>query len=83
MNIGRTIYYRKSNGVVIWDKGELTGDVVQNTLDQDKVAMPVLTMIDSVELGVCQLNYGDYVTEFSTCKGWKIDVTTGLPSFIF
>lgn len=83
MEIGRKIYYGKSNGVVIWDKGEMFGNVVPTTLDQDKTASPVLTMLDTTELGICQLAFGGYTTEFLTCKAWKIDTVTGLPTFIF
>lgn len=30
MDIGRKVYFGKSNGIVIWDKGEMTGTEKNN-----------------------------------------------------
>jgi len=83
MNIGKKIYYGKSNGIVIWDKGEMSGSVRETTLEEDKAVMPLLQMVDANELGICQLEYGAYATEFATCKAYKINTATGLPEFLF
>lgn len=83
MDIGRKIYFEKANGVVIWDKGEMSGDVVETTLEQDREIMPVLNLIEANQLGVLQLAFGEYSQEFITCKGYKIDPITLQPVFIF
>lgn len=82
MQIGRKIYYEKTNGVIIWDKGEMEGDVRETTFEEDCGVMPVLTLIDSNQLGILQLNFGDYQEEFLTCRGCKINPITNLPEFI-
>lgn len=82
MEIGRKIYYEKTNGIVIWDKGEMSGDVRETTFEEDCSAMPILTLIDPVQLGILQLNYGDYSEEFSTCQGYRINPISGLLEFV-
>lgn len=83
MNIGRKVYFSKDSGVVIWDKGEMSGDVRETTFDEDCQAMPVLTLVDSEKLGVVQLEYGAYADEFSRCKGYIINPDTLKPEFVF
>lgn len=80
--IGRKIYYEKSNGVIIWDKGEMSGAVVETTLEEDKITMPLLTLIPETHLGVKQLNYGDYTDEFSRIKAYRINPATEELEFI-
>lgn len=82
MQIGRKIYYEKTNGVVIWDKGEMEGDVRETTFEEDCTVIPVLTLIDSNQLGILQLNFGDYQEEFLTCRGYRINPINNLPEFI-
>lgn len=82
MNIGRKIYYEKSSGVVIWDKGELSGEVFETTFDQDCIIMPVLKMIDPTKLGVCQLQFGELQAEFLNSAGYIIDTVTAKPKFV-
>ena len=80
--IGRKIYYEKANGVVIWDKGEMSGDVQETTLEQDMQAMPVLTLIPADQLGVLQLDFGAYSEQFRTAKGYKVNPATGELQFV-
>lgn len=75
-DIGRRIYYEKSNGIVICERGEMSGDVTETTLEQDKASMPVLTLIDSAQLGVKQLAYGELSIQFASSKGYRINPTT-------
>lgn len=82
MEIGRKIYYEKANGVIIWDKGEMSGSVVETTFEEDKVAMPLLTLIPETELGVKQLNYGDYADEFSRVRAYRINPVTDELEFL-
>lgn len=74
--IGRKIYFEKTNGVIVWDKGEMSGNVEETTLYEDKVNVPLLNILDiKGQLGILQLNYGDYSTNFQSCKGYYINVT--------
>lgn len=75
MEVGRKIYFEKSNGVVIWDKGEMIGDIKETTLEQDKITVPLLNVLDTKgQLGIKQLNYGEFTIRFQTCKGYYISV---------
>lgn len=82
MDIGRKIYYEKTNGVIIWDKGEMTGDVQETTLEEDKIAMPILGLIPEDQLGIKQLAYGELADQFITCNGYKINPSTGEVQFV-
>ena len=82
MNIGRKIYYEKTNGVIIWDKGEMSGDVIETTLEQDIETMPTLALLPEGQLGVLQLEYGDYAEQFSASRGFRINPLTEEPEFV-
>ena len=73
MDIGRKIYYGKSNGLVIWDKGEMTGNVIPTTLEQDMGAMPVLGLLPSEEIGVVEFEYG---TPMEVSAGYIVNPKT-------
>ncbi|MTK12098.1 MAG: hypothetical protein F8N39_08425 [Clostridiaceae bacterium] len=67
---------KKSNGVIVWDKGEMSGDVQETSLEQDKQVMPMLSALsEKGQLGVVQLKYGEFSTQFQLCKGYYINVT--------
>lgn len=83
MQIGRKIYYGKSNGLVIWDKGEMEGSVQETTFEQDKLAAPILQIIPAEEIDVAVFEYGQYREEFVTCKGFIINPQTQQPDFVF
>lgn len=82
MNIGRKIYYEGSNGIVIWDKGEMSGDVKETTFEEDCATMPILTKIDPAQLRVKQLEYGELSVQFATAKGYIINPITEEIEFI-
>lgn len=82
MEIGRKIYYGKSNGIVIWDKGEMSGSVYETTIDEDCQAMPILTLMPAEELGVKQLQYGELSEQFSTSRGYRINPETEDVEFV-
>lgn len=83
MDIGRKIYFEKTNGVIIWDKGEITGNVRETTLQEDIEAMPVLSLIDESQLGVLQLEYGAYRVQFRSCRGYKVNPATLQIEFVY
>jgi len=75
MNIGRKIYYDCSTGIILWDLGERSGNVTPTTYEQDLSVMPLLGVLQSKnQLGTLQLNYGDYSSNFQSCKGYYINV---------
>jgi hypothetical protein len=81
-DIGRKIYYEKTNGVVLWDKGEMSGNVVETTLEEDKISMPTLTLIAPEQLGIKQLAYGELAEQFITSKGYRINPLTEEVEFV-
>lgn len=77
MEIGRKIYFSKSTGAILWDKGEMQGAVVETTQAQDEATMPILSVFDAKgDLGVLQLDYGQDDDKFAACAGYYIDPTT-------
>jgi hypothetical protein len=80
--IGRKIYYEKNNGVIIWDKGEMEGDVRETTLQEDLEVMPVLTLIAPERLGIKQLGYGELADSFLNCRGYRINPDTEEVEFV-
>jgi len=83
MEIGRKIYYEKTNGVVIWDKGEMSGSVVETTFEEDIIAFPMLTLILPEQLGIKQLAYGELAANFSVCKGYRVDPQAEEIEFVY
>jgi hypothetical protein len=82
MNIGRKVYYEKTNGVVLWDKGEMSGAVHETTLKQDIISVPALSLVPEGQLGVVQFAYGAYAEEFATSRGFRINPATQEPEFV-
>lgn len=76
MNIGRKVYFEKTNGIVIWDKGEMSGDVQETTLEQDMITVPTLTLVPEGQLGVVQFEFGAYSEQFNSCRGFRINPLT-------
>lgn len=46
----------------------MTGNVVETTLEMDKIAMPVLTLIPDEKIGIKQLAYGELLEQFRASK---------------
>ena len=83
MQIGRKIYFEKANGIVVWDKGEMSGDVRETTLDEDKAVMPLLSVLDAKsQLGILQLDYSADSDKFASCEGYYINVADNLVVFL-
>jgi hypothetical protein len=78
MKIGRKIYYNKSTGEVVWDKGEMSGSVRDTTFDED---MAVMSEIDSDDIAVMTLEYGEKAEQFRTSGEFTIDHVTKLITF--
>ncbi|SLJ98092.1 MULTISPECIES: hypothetical protein [unclassified Paenibacillus] len=65
MNIGRRIYYDKSTGEVLLNTGERSGNVVETTIDQDFSTYTALLDRSRDSVGVIQLEYGEYSSDFT------------------
>lgn len=74
--IGRKIYYNKHTGEVIVDTGEREGYVVPTKIEQDFAAYPALQQYESDQVGVLQLEYGQYADRFARYH-YSIDPLTG------
>lgn len=77
MKIGTRIYYDKETGDVIQIVGERSGDVVETTQEQDFAVYAVLTEHVPDTVGMLQLEYGEYASDYA--KGGvitRVDLTT-------
>ena len=83
MYIGRKIYYEKLTGNVIVDTGERCGNVVETTTEQDFAMYTSLQRYVPEQVGMIQLEYGQYREEFMTCTGYRVDVETLTIEFDF
>lgn len=76
MQIGRKIYYDKFTGNVLVDTGEMKGSVKNTTIDEDFQRYKELQGLIKENVGVIQLEYGQYKEEFKNCTSYSIDTTT-------
>ncbi|GIQ70778.1 hypothetical protein DUZ99_01930 [Xylanibacillus composti] len=83
MQIGRRIYYDKTNGNVIQDTGERRGNVVETTIEQDFAAYVALAERVPETVGVLQMDYGQYAQDFAECNGYRVDVSGDEPRLLF
>ncbi|MEC0107281.1 hypothetical protein P4H27_10065 [Paenibacillus taichungensis] len=65
MNIRRKIYYDLETGNVIKDTGEHSGDFVETTREQDFSSYIVLSERLPETIGMKQLEYGSYASDFA------------------
>jgi hypothetical protein len=64
MQIGRKIYFEKFTGNVILEIGECQGDVIATTIEQDFYIYIALQKYAPEQVGVIQLEYGQYADKF-------------------
>jgi hypothetical protein len=74
MQIGRKIYYELNTGNFICDIPSRS-DGVPTTTDQDFQNYSALQGRIQSSLGIIQLEFGQLEDKFSTCTGFKIDIT--------
>ncbi|MCX8045263.1 MAG: hypothetical protein N3A70_00065 [Anoxybacillus gonensis] len=74
--IGRKIYYDKETGNVILDTGEMMGNVVGTTIDQDFEIYAALKERVRDTVGVIQLEFGQYAQDFAECSGYRVNPQT-------
>lgn len=73
--IGRKIYFEKSTGNILVDTGEMQGNVVETTIDQDFQSYTVLQGRIKDSVGIIQLDYGQLTDKFLSCTGYSVDIT--------
>lgn len=75
MDIGRKIYYETLTGNTLVDTGERSGSVIETTEDQDFEVYTALQGRVKDTVGCLQLDYGQLASNFSTCYGFRVDIT--------
>lgn len=74
IQVGRKIYYELATGNVILDTGEVQGDVVETTTDQDFQIYTALQAYQKSAVGVLQLTYGQDAQNFGKYP-YHVDTT--------
>lgn len=83
MQIGRRIYYELATGNIILDTGERSGDVVETTQEQDFQSYAALAERVPETVGVLELDYGEFASDFAECNGFMVDVSGSEPALVF
>ncbi|CDX04137.1 hypothetical protein DesLBE_1941 [Desulfitobacterium sp. LBE] len=74
--IGRKIYYELPTGnVVLTTLEKLNG--IDTTKEQDLAMYQALQAYSPESIGVIQLEYGQYSSDFLTANSWRVDLATG------
>ncbi|WII36906.1 hypothetical protein [Paenibacillus thiaminolyticus] len=76
MEIGRKIFYELSTGNVIFVREEMSGNVIESTIDQDFDSFSALAGYNRHAVNVIQLEYGQYAEDFATCSGYRVNPAT-------
>ena len=76
MEIGRRVFYDKQTGIVIVDKGEMTGNVVPTTIEQDIKTYKNLSERNRGTFDVLELEYGQYAQDFAESNGYRVNPET-------
>lgn len=82
MNIGRKVYYQLSSGNVILSTSEMSGDVVETTIDQDFEFYKELQPYQQNAVGVIKMNYGEQAQNFTTYP-YHVDITQNPPVIVW
>lgn len=76
MQIGRKIYYELQTGdVVLVVPEKFSG--IQTTKEQDFAMYETLSCRVPETIGVIELEYGQYSSDFQTCNSVRVDLDTG------
>jgi hypothetical protein len=76
MKVGRKIYYELQTGdVVLVVPEKFSG--IQTTKEQDFAMYETLSIRNPETVGVIQLEYGQYSSDFQTCNSVRVDLDTG------
>ncbi|SMF88128.1 hypothetical protein SAMN05661091_4130 [Paenibacillus uliginis N3/975] len=84
MNIGSKIYFDKITGDVIENTGERTGAVVETTREQDFEVYIALSERVPETVGMIQLEYGAYASDFAEGgRITRVDLSALKPLFTY
>lgn len=72
--IGRKIYFDKSTGNIILDKGEMMGSVIETSIEQDTETFVVLSERNRETFDVIELLFGQFAQDFAECNGYRVNV---------
>lgn len=76
MSVGRKIYYELTTGdVVLTTLEKLNG--TNTTKEQDFAMYDALQAYNPEAIGIMQLDYGEYASDFLTANSWRVDLETG------
>lgn len=76
MQIGRKIYYEQQTGdVVLVVPEKFSG--IQTTKEQDFAMYEALSIRNPESVGVIELEYGQFNSDFQICSAVRVDVETG------
>jgi len=76
MQVGRKIYYELATGDVILITPEKF-DGINTTKEQDFLMYEPLSIRNPNTVGVIELEYGQYASDFQTATSVRVDVETG------
>lgn len=76
MRFGRKIYYDVVTGEKIIETGEMSGSVIQKTVDQDIATYTALSERNRDTFDVLELEYGQYAQDFAECNGYRVNPET-------
>jgi hypothetical protein len=83
MQVGRRIYFDKTTGNVIKDKGELQGAVVATTIEDDIVVFKELSERNRNTFDYIELAFGDHAQDFAECNGYRVNVANKTLEFSY
>ncbi|MGC4378414.1 hypothetical protein WD019_16035 [Fictibacillus sp. Mic-4] len=81
--IGRRIYFEKSTGNIIIDKGEMQGAVIATTIEQDIATFTALSERNRDTFDVIELPFGAYAQDFAECNGYRVNPDTKTLEFTY
>ena len=76
MRIGPKIYFDKQTGTPIVTTAQVSGDVVNTTVEQDFMAFKALSERVPETVGMIQLEYGEYEMDFSESLSYRVNPET-------
>lgn len=83
--IGAKIYYLKNTGNVILDQGDIRGDIVESSFDEDYENYILLKEYTKDSIGCLKLEYGELgkLLEEHKANSFKVDVSVNPHKLVF
>lgn len=75
--LGRRLYYQLNTGIIVYDTGERVGEnIVDSTIEEDFMYALELRNKDIEQIGILQLEAGQYSDEFSEAVSYRVNPET-------